>query len=135
MLKLYLIVGKKPTKLWRHCWLMVIIWNHRPVKWEKALSEVHVTRWNYSIVKFQQIISCSITLCTVHGWHWGLLIWFMYVYCAILAYISEKAEMLTKTRTYRAETSYGVTSGKWSDMLYCNIILCFYFHLEFPSMK
>lgn len=58
----------------------------------------------------------------------------VHVYCMILAYISEKAEMLTKTRTYRAETTYGVTSGKWSDMLYCSILF-FYFHLDFPSMK
>ncbi|XP_048731868.2 ryanodine receptor-like isoform X6 [Ostrea edulis] len=32
---------------------------------------------------------------------------------SLKAHVIEKKEKLTKTRTYRAETTYGVTSGKW----------------------
>lgn len=65
-----------------------------------------------------------------------ILIQFMYVYvyCMILVYISEKVEMFIKIRIYRVEIIYGVIFGKWLDMFYCNILF-FYFYFDFFSMK
>lgn len=59
---------------------------------------------------------------------------YVYVYCMILVYISEKVEMFIKIRIYRVEIIYGVIFGKWLDMFYCNILF-FYFYFDFFSMK
>lgn len=59
---------------------------------------------------------------------------YVYVYCMILVYISEKVEMFIKIRIYCVEIIYGVIFGKWLDMFYCNILF-FYFYFDFFSMK